>query len=152
MKKILIWLVVDLLMLTSCNTVHYVTPSVNLISENSGMLKLRSTGISNEKYNAIAEAEKNAILEILFVGIPNSQYKDAMIVEQKEVARSKYARYFKNLLDEAGYKTFIISSIPTTEQALTVKGKKVMTTDVVVNIRALRQSLEKNGVIRKFGY
>ena len=50
------------------------------------------------------------------------------------------------------YKTFIQASIPVSDLQKHSKGVYSMAVDVRVNIKALRMDLEKQGLIRRFGF
>ena len=59
-------------------------------------------------------------------------------------------KYFNDFYD-GGYRRFVVSSEMLTKLKKDASKRKSMTVDVTVNVRALREDLEKNGVIRKFG-
>ena len=106
----------------------------------------------NNEYKALANAEKNAIEAILFRGIPNSQFRDPLVSVNEIEAHKTFPKYFDSLLGDGRYKTFLLSSIPTCAAQQYKGGKKTITTDVKINIRALRADLEQQGIIRKFGF
>lgn len=59
-------------------------------------------------------------------------------------------KYFNDFYD-GGYRRFVVSSEMLTKLKKDASKRKSMTVDVTVNVMALREDLEKNGVIRKFG-
>lgn len=132
----------------------YQTVSVNYLNGNGNTIALRCSGFGNNRLKTIADAEKNAIEEILFRGIPGHSQKDPLVSVTEEEAKKNHQKYFKELLEEGRYKSFIISSIPTGEvqKVKGGKGNKTITVDVTVNLRALRSDLEQQGIIRKFGF
>lgn len=152
MKKGLYIFILLLCGMTSCRT-SYLTHSVNYISEDSQTINLRCDGFGQNELTAITDAEKYAVESILFRGIPDSQLKDPLVNINENDARKNNKKYFDELLEEKRYKTFIISSIPTTKihHVKGGGGQKSISIDVSINLRALRTDLEQNGIIRKFG-
>lgn len=137
--------------LIGCKT-NYQTIGINYLSGDASTLTLRCEGIGKDKYESIANAEKNAIEALLFRGIPDSQQKDPLVLVTESDAKKNNKKYFDQLLGDKRYKTFIISSIQTIEPQNDKGRNKKNTVDVRINLRALRNDLEQEGVIRKFGF
>lgn len=127
--------------------------SVNYVSENKGVLTLRCIGYGNNLSDAIDDAEKNAIMTLLFRGIPGSQKFNRIIIEDENNVMAKNPQIFSYFIDEKMYKTYIMSSIPV-GQLQKIKGdeNKSMPVDVKINTNSLIKYFEGNGLIRKFGY
>jgi len=138
--------------IVGCKTTQF-TKSVNYLSGDAQTLSLRSSGMGINELSAISNAEKNAVEAILFRGIPNSQQKEPLVSVSEKEAKQIYKKYFDEFFAGERYKTFIYSSVPVSSSQF-VKGgagKKTICIDVKVNLKALRQDLERSGVIRKFG-
>lgn len=125
---------------------------VNFLSGKEGTITLRSVGTGINIEDAINSAEKNAINVLLFRGIPGSEQKTALIGINETEEINIHKEYFTRLYGEDRYKTFVMSSIPSTELIKYKAGKKSITVDIKINLVALRTDLEQNKIIRKFGF
>ncbi len=124
---------------------------VNFVTENSGTITLRSTGIGANQQKAINDAEINAINALLFRGFPDSTQKTALIGSNEVEEKRNHAAYFDSFYKER-YKSFIMSSVPVSNYAKQNSGKKGLSIDIKVNLTALKRDLEDSNVIRKFGF
>lgn len=96
------------------------------------------------------DAELSAIKAILFQGIDNAYNSKAMITETEINIVKKHEKYFNDFF-ENGYKRFIASSEIVQPFSKDVNKRKNIVVDITVKVRALREDLERNGIIRKFG-
>ena len=133
---------------------HQIHPvrSTGVIAEQNGTVTIRSTGYGKSKGEAISSAEQNAIEQLLFRGMPGSQQAMPLVSIGESSAKSRYKRYFEELLTEGRHKTFILSSVPVSNFVKHDQAKRNITVDVRINLPALRSDLESQGIIRKFGY
>ena len=115
----------------------------------SGLIHLHSAGKGFKEEDAISDAEKNAFNAILFVGVPASPQERPMLPDESS-AKSSNASFFQNFFDAKGYRNFI-TSISNNGFTKDSDGKKITTIDVKINLNALRNNLENNHVIKKFG-
>lgn len=145
---------VSFIILSCATKKSYPSAEVIFLSKKSeNVISIQSTGYGNNDINAIKNAEARAFEIILFMGLPNSEYRDPLIANE-QMARQSYMQYFNNFFDKEGYRYFIISSKSTKfkiEKDKQSKFKKQQSI-ISINISSLRKDLEKNGIIRKFGY
>jgi hypothetical protein len=121
-----------------------------LYKEAQGTIAVKSTGYGKTQNDAVTDAQKNAFKVILFKGIPGTEL-NVPLIENENEAKSNHDSYFKKLLDQGFYKTFMMSSTESSN-LIQIKGGKKITVDVKINYNSLRKDLEQNQVIRKFGY
>lgn len=121
-----------------------------LFKEEQGTIVVESTGYGKNQSEALVDAQITAIKVLLFKGLPGTEL-NVPLIENENDANSKFSDYFQNLFQQGNYIKFIMSS---TESANPVqkKGNKTITLDIKINYNSLRQDLEQNQVIRKFGY
>ena len=152
MKKVVLFILAGICcVFWGCQTSYY-TKNAVAVSCDTETITLRCSGVGTTKVKAIENAELYAIETILFRGVPNTQQKVPLVNIDEKTAKSQNAKYFSELLDEERYKTFILSSVTTSELSHKKGNKKTITVDVKVNVRALRTDLERADVIRKFGF
>jgi hypothetical protein len=89
---------------------------------------------------------------LLFRGLPESEQKIALIGTNESNEKEKHKDYFNNFYIDKRYKTFMMSSIPTSNLTRHKGGKKSISVDVKINLVSLRKDLEENNIIRKFGF
>ena len=123
---------------------------VNYQSSTNNTITLRSVGYAKKKNLALIDAELSAIKAILFQGIDNAYNSKAMITETEIKIVKKHEKYFNDFF-ENGYKRFIASSEIVQPFSKDVNKRKNIVVDITVKVRALREDLERNGIIRKFG-
>ncbi len=136
----------------SCSYKTLPTSQVNYLSGKDGTITMRAIGIGVNSEDAIYDAEKNAFNVLLFRGLPESEQKVALIGTNEAEEKNKHKDYFNKFYEEKRCKTFVMSSIPTTDLIRNKGGKKSIATDIKINLVALRKDLEQNNVIRKFGF
>jgi hypothetical protein len=144
--------IVLLLLSFGCNRKIIPTAEVNFLTGNDGTITMRAIGIGSNQEDAIIDAEKNAFNVIFFRGLPESEQKIALIGTNETEEKEKYKDYFDKFYKEKRYKTFVMSSIPTSDLIKYKGGKKSISIDVKINLVALRKDLEQFNIIRKFGY
>lgn len=150
MKRLFI-LGFTMLCIISCSPKVYPVQSCIAISEQNGSVVARSSGYGKEKVLALDAAERNAIETLLFRGIPGTQYNTPMVRIDEVSAKKQFKSYFDDLIDGGRHKSFISLSIPVCDYVLTRYRLWTISSDVTINVSALRKDLEEHGVIRKFG-
>ena len=116
----------------------------------SGTIILNASGYGLLKATAIENAEMNAFNNLIFRGIPGSQYQLPMI-ENEQKAKSEHAEYFDKLLVQKKYKAFLLSTVSESDLNLNLSKQKTISVGLKINVNALRRDMEQNGVLRKFG-
>lgn len=147
MKRVLLLLFIILMgMGIGCQAQY----QVNYLSSTSNTITLRSVGYAKNKSLALVDAELSALEAILFQGIDNAANSTAMITETENEIMKRHLNYFDGFYD-GGYKNFISSSEIVQPFSKDINKRKNIVVDVTIKIRALREDLERNGIIRKFG-
>lgn len=123
---------------------------VNCIDTNGETMTFRVVGYGKNAKVASRNAELNVIKALMFEGVPNSQQHIPMVPETESVAMSKYGKVLSPFFD-GQYQSEITRSVIVRKFGKDINKQKSITLDVTVNIRALRNKLERIGVIRKFG-
>lgn len=124
---------------------------VNYLSSNENIIALRVTVYASKVKKAIEIAELEAVKAILFRGIPGSQQSMPLVGVDENKWINDYPEYFRTLINDKRYSSFILSSVPQTGLIKDVTKKKCITMDISVNLKALRTDLEQQNIIRKFG-
>lgn len=135
----------------ACNSSKTMTGEVNYsgVSE-PGTLLVSASGYGVTRFAAVSNAERNAFNNLIFHGIPGSQHHLPMIRDEK-TALQENNTYFQQLLDNQGYKSFLMTSDaqsvfdPSRHNGQNIKVK------IKINVDALRRDMEQKGVLRKFG-
>lgn len=123
---------------------------VNCIDTNGETMAFRVVGYGKNAKIASRNAELNVIKALMFEGIPNTQQHIPMMTETESVALDKYGKSLNKFFD-GEYQNEITRSVIVRKFGKDTNKQKSITLDVTVNIRALRNKLERIGVIRKFG-
>lgn len=156
MKKIneisFLAIVTLLLITTGCSMKTLPTAEVNYLSGKEGTITMRAIGIGSNQEEAIIDAENNVFNVIFFRGLPESEQKIALIGTNEREEKEKNKDYFNKFYKDKRYKTFVMSSIPTSDLTKHKGGKKSIAVDIKINLVALRKDLEQNNIIRNFGF
>ena len=123
---------------------------VNYIDTNGETMTFRVVGYGKNAKIASRDAELNVIKALMFEGIPNTQQHIPMVKETETEALKKYGNSLSRFLD-GEYQSEITRSVVVRKFGKDINKQKSITLEVTVNIRALRNKLEKLGIIRKFG-
>lgn len=119
------------------------------ISDDANSITLRCNGYGVSDADALADAGRYAVEQLLFRGVPNSNQRNPLIGTDEATARTQYKAYISDLFDKRRYLSFLTLSAPV--DVGTERGKHWTVADITVNLRAVRTDLEQAGVIRKFG-
>lgn len=124
------------------------TGEVEFISSSKGTIQLLSDYSSVSELQASKFAERNALENILFRGIPGSNQEKPLIPSEEEAFKN-HSFVLTDLILNYGYERFLIASYP--DFIATNNGTFMVSQIVIYDIKALRKHLEKENVIRKFG-
>ena len=133
-----------------CSEVH-AQYQVKYVSSDGDLVEMRCLGYAGKTKEAVVDAELSAVKTVLFQGVSGeSRFSSALInVPEKEAVKGN-KKYFNDFYD-GGYQRFIVSSEILSKLKKDASKRKSITVDVTVNVRALREDLERSGIIRKFG-
>lgn len=123
---------------------------VNHLSSNGEAMTMRVVGYGKNAKKASDDAEISVLKALIFTGIPNTQQSVPMVNETEAASRSRHGKFWNNFWN-GQYKNLITRSVIVRKFGKDENKQKSITLEVTVNTRALRQELERNGVIRKFG-
>lgn len=122
---------------------------VNYISTNKSLVVVSSEQSAENISKAVSFAEINALENILYRGIPGSPQENP-IISDEVTSQKQSSAVLKVLVFEEGYKLFVTDSLPI--ETFEDKGMVTVIQKVTFDINALRKFLEKNEVIKKFGF
>lgn len=124
--------------------------------EGDGSQTLKAWGTGNSKNDAVEQAKKNAVSDVLFKGVRNGKQECEVKPVLNEVnAREKYEEYFnKFFTDDGAYKEFVsMNDEPINVTGKAVADRKQMTDGVrygvIVQIRRaeLKQRMIKDNIL-----
>ncbi len=124
------------------------TGEVEVLQSDPSTITVVSSAYAETKARAVVYAERNALENILFRGIPGSSQESPMVADE-QTAQSNHSQALQRLIQDGLYQQFVIQSY--VDQS-SPAGKGVAVDQIVkFDLHALRKHLEKEGVIRKFG-
>lgn len=112
------------------------------------VITLKSTARASDMSSAVYFAERNAMENLFFKGIPDCNLRTPL-VENETAFMSKYAKQYDQFMN-ADYVKYIVKS--STISNNTQKGVSAIIQSVTIDLSALRRDLENKGLIRKFGF
>ena len=119
-------------------------------SFDQGTLSVRAIGYGKRVDEAVRAAEETAFWTLLFRGIPGSNQAQALVADMTE-QQAEQTSYFQAFFTEGRYQTFMVeSALAEASDRVKKTGRAVV--EVTINLHALRRDLERNGVIRRFGF
>ena len=113
--------------------------------ENDGVLMLSVSEFNIKKKDAVAQAIKDAYLQILFRGIPSSKENKRALLGTDENVMNSHRQYYDNMINGNRLYSFIICS------NLNYYKKKTAVVKLTVNVQALIADLERNNLYRRLG-
>jgi len=114
-----------------------------------GTIYVSSCGYDKKEMATYLTAVRNAFETIMFRGVPGSEIDQPLVDDEKQ-AKEKYRKYFDDFYADEYYKKFI-TYIQETKPTKEFKSKKACL-QMKINYMALKKDLERNEIIRKFGY
>lgn len=103
------------------------------------------------KADAIEQAKKNAVADVLFKGIKDNGPCNTTPLVLEVNARERYAEYFNPFFSDGGeYKKFVREETGNQASRLEAKGTSINNWGVIVTVdrEGLRRQLEKDGVLK----
>lgn len=151
--------IISIFLLGSCSktttsvlsSAAYTTPEpVCMGVERDGSQTLRVWGKGSNAADAIEQAKKNAVYEVLFKGIRGTGECEKRPLVTEVNARERYANYFNPFFKDGGeYKDFVTEETAGKASRLEAKGSSIVSYGVIVTVdrEGLRQRLERDGVL-----
>lgn len=136
----------------ACKSPAVTSGEVRYIStSNQGdLMEITARGYGDNERAIIADAERRAVETLLFSGLSGSSVQYPMVNDPN--ARQTRKDYFKKLLDEQGYRSYLAApGIPDKVGKDKRTGQKSALVTMQVNILNLRRELERQNLTRKFG-
>ncbi len=135
----------------SCSTpqslTYYRTGEVTCVRNDSRLVTVTSLHHGSDVTQAQLYAERNALENLLFRGIPGCY--DVPIVNDEAASMKSHAGFYEWLIQSREYERYI------TERTLNTsgvsKGPVTVSMDITFDVSALRKEMESQGVIKKFG-
>jgi hypothetical protein len=140
-----------LILLASCSPKIYAPGIVSYIkSEGNEVIILKADEYGKTKDLATLSAEKNAIKQLIFEGVSGSPINDPMSPDGRKLME-QHPDYFNQLFEKNGFRKFVTCSELISSEIVDRKTYH-NTVKVCIAYRNLRLDMEKNGVIKKFGF
>ena len=148
MKQYIFLAALSMLCLWGCRSYRPIYNAVG-INDDANSITLRCNGYGKTEADALADAGKYAVEQLLFRGVPNSSQRNPLIGTDEATARENQKSYLADLFDNERYLSFLTLTIPV--DGGKERGKYWTVADITINLRALRTDMEQAGLIRKFG-
>lgn len=119
--------------------------------EQDGSQTLRAWGKGSNKADAIEQAKKNAVADVLFKGIKGTGECNQNPLVLEVNARERYANYFNPFFRDGGeYRNFVTEEKAHEASRLKARGTSIENWGVIVTVdrERLRQQLEADGVLK----
>lgn len=134
------------------------SPKLNLQYQRTGLvtcethdkmtITLISEGQAENMGKSASFAERNAIENLLFKGIPKSNQEKPMINNESKVRRDNQA-FYMNFIENRGFQLYITSS--TVNDHYVSGGVHVVKQRIEIDLTNLRKHLVTNKIVRGFG-
>lgn len=118
--------------------------------EHDGSQTLRIWGKGSSKSDAIEQAKKNAVYEVLFNGIKGTGECERRPLVSEVNARERYARYFNPFFADGGeYRKFVVEESANEASRLEARGSSIYNYGIIVTVdrEGLRNQLERDGIL-----
>jgi len=143
----------SLLILSACSPKLAIpferTGAVEYLSGDKNTITVTTNGFAENENKAIYYAERNALENILFRGIPGSNQENPMVANENDAYRTSKESLDALILRD-GYRRYMIQTY--TEEKRNGNGGINVKRIVKFDIQALRKYLEENKIVRKFGF
>lgn len=136
-------------------------PQVGWLQDDGDLVRLRVSGTGLTHEDILRQAEDLAFKTILYRGLPGASARltNPLIGTNESEIMANHAAYMRSFFQDRRLKSFIqaevLSAGPVTykNRSRTKKDDPIgLTYDLTINVNALRMDLEKNGIVRKFGF
>ncbi len=147
-------LCLSLLACSGSKSTYPQTAEVTFVSSpNTGVVMVNAMGYGQTDKDAEQDAFVTAFNTILFKGLPAFGGLRKPMIDDESKARSEHATYFKKFFGDRGYLGYVTAQQPPVAAGKSddKKNKRVQKS-ITINYESLRTNLEKEGVIRKFGF
>lgn len=127
------------------------TETICMGVEHDGSQTLRVWGKGTTKADAIEQAKKNAVYDVLFKGIRSTGDCNKTPLVPEVNARERYAKYFNPFFSDGGeYLKFVKEETGNPASRMEAKGSSIYNYGIIVTVdrEGLRDQLEKDGVLR----
>ncbi len=118
----------------------------------TGVVRLSAIGIGADRQQAEQETYITAFNTILFKGLPGFDALRLPMIEDESKAKREHASFFTRFYRDGGYLQFVTEHGPLFRADKTNRSTFQARRQLAVNYDALRRHLEREGVIRKFGF
>lgn len=135
------------------------SPKLNMQYQRTGLVKsvkhdrmtihLTSEARAETAGKAAAFAERNAIENLLYKGIPDSNQERAIIDNEGQVNR-QHPNFYEDFIINRGFENYVMSS--NIVDNYNNGGVHFITIQIQVDLNNLRKHLNKTGIIKSFGY
>lgn len=148
MKRYVFLSVLIALSFAGCRSPKLIYNAVG-IHDDANSITLRCNGYGKSEADAVADAGRYAVEQLLFRGVPNSNQRNPLIGTDESTAKKQYKTYIDDFFNNERYLTFLTLTTPIDSGK--DRGTYWTEADITINLRALRMDMEQAGVIRKFG-
>ncbi len=140
-------LIIILGIILGCGINH----STSVVTQsNSSEVTLRVSLYGIKKKNFIDQTTVEALKRVLFRGVEGTKFNRPLVGQDEDRLLKEHSDYFNTLFSKRA-SSFVNMFVPQVVGKKDDTGKKIWIADVTVNVKALREDLEKHGIIRKFG-
>lgn len=118
--------------------------------EGDGSQTMRAWGRGTTEGDAIEQAKKNAVNDVLFKGIKGNGECNSTPLVLEVNARERYAKYFNPFFADGGeYRKFVREETGGEASRLKAKGTSLTAYGIIVTVdrEGLRRQLERDGVL-----
>lgn len=124
------------------------TGEVKCTQYDRDVIQLMATSRASTMEEASVFAERNAIENLLFKGIPGSNQESPLVSNELESLR-QHPAFYDNFIMQREYEKYIMDSYIASKN----EQNKVwiVQQQIEVDLEAMRRHLEQNQIIRKFG-
>lgn len=120
--------------------------------ERDGSQTLRVWGKGSTRADAIEQAKKNAVYEVLFKGIPGTGECEQRALVTEVNARERYSKYFNPFFADGGeYLKFVKEESANEASRLEAKGSSIYNYGIIATVdrEGLRDQLVRDGVLKE---
>lgn len=140
------------LITASCKTTYSTSEVTYLANPEAGIISLSAIGYGLTQREAEQETYVTAFNTIFFKGVPGFDALRLPMIEDESKARRERASFFDKFYGEKGYLQFVTEQDNASKTGKADRGKIRVQRTIAINYEALRRHLEREGVIRKFGF
>ena len=126
---------------------YFRTGEVNCVENDNRLVTVSSLHHGSSGAQAQMFAERNALENLLFRGIPGCY--DVPIVSDEQASMRDHSSFYAWLIDAREYERFITDR--GANQSAASGGIVTIDMTITFDVQALRKEMEKQGVIKKFG-